>query len=282
MILLDWSNVIIGNIMVSQRYDKSLDEGLIRHLVLNNLRSYRKRFKKKYGELVICTDFHSSWRKEIFPFYKASRRKAREKSTTDWSNLFEIVDKITDELGEIFPYKIIRVSHAEADDVIATLTYNKYANDKVLIISSDKDFVQLHQKNVNQFSPRLNKMLVEKNPNTYIKEHIIKGDVGDGIPNILSDDDCFVDEEKRQKPLSKKKIADWINKSINDFNVSETIINNYERNKKLIDLSYTPDDLKKEILSSYNEQETASGRGILNYFMKNDLKNLMDVLNDFV
>lgn len=282
MILLDWSNVIIGNIMVSQRYDKSLDEGLIRHLVLNNLRSYRKRFKKKYGELVICTDFHSSWRKEIFPFYKASRRKAREKSTTDWSNLFEIVDKITDELGEIFPYKIIRVSHAEADDVIATLTYNKYANDKVLIISSDKDFVQLHQKNVNQFSPRLNKMLVEKNPNTYIKEHIIKGDVGDGIPNILSDDDCFVDEEKRQKPLSKKKIADWINKSINDCNVSETIINNYERNKKLIDLSYTPDDLKKEILSSYNEQETASGRGILNYFMKNDLKNLMDVLNDFV
>ena len=282
MILLDWSNVIIGNIMVSQRYDKSLDEGLIRHLVLNNLRSYRKRFKKKYGELVICTDFHSSWRKEIFPFYKASRRKAREKSTTDWSNLFEIVDKITDELGEIFPYKIIRVSHAEADDVIATLTYNKYANDKVLIISSDKDFVQLHQKNVDQFSPRLNKMLVEKNPNTYIKEHIIKGDVGDGIPNILSDDDCFVDEEKRQKPLSKKKIADWINKSINDCNVSETIINNYERNKKLIDLSYTPDDLKKEILSSYNEQETASGRGILNYFMKNDLKNLMDVLNDFV
>lgn len=282
MILLDWSNVIIGNIMVSQRYDKSLDEGLIRHLVLNNLRSYRKRFKKKYGELVICTDFHSSWRKEIFPFYKASRKKAREKSTTDWSNLFDIVNKITDELEEIFPYKIIRVSHAEADDVIATLTYNKYANDKVLIISSDKDFVQLHQKNVNQFSPRLNKMLVEKNPNTYIKEHIIKGDVGDGIPNILSDDDCFVDEEKRQKPLSKKKITDWINKSINDFNVSETIINNYERNKKLIDLSYTPDDLKKEILSSYNEQETASGRGILNYFMKNDLKNLMDVLNDFV
>lgn len=282
MILLDWSNVIIGNIMVSQRYDKSLDEGLIRHLVLNNLRSYRKRFKKKYGELVICTDFHSSWRKEIFPFYKASRKKAREKSTTDWSNLFDIVNKITDELEEIFPYKIIRVSHAEADDVIATLTYNKYANDKVLIISSDKDFVQLHQKNVDQFSPRLNKMLVEKNPNTYIKEHIIKGDVGDGIPNILSDDDCFVDEEKRQKPLSKKKITDWINKSINDFNVSETIINNYERNKKLIDLSYTPDDLKKEILSSYNEQETASGRGILNYFMKNDLKNLMDVLNDFV
>lgn len=282
MILLDWSNVIIGNIMVSQRYDKSLDEGLIRHLVLNNLRSYRKRFKKKYGELVICTDFHSSWRKEIFPFYKASRRKAREKSTTDWSNLFEIVDTITDELGEIFPYKIIRVSHAEADDVIATLTYNKYANDKVLIISSDKDFVQLHQKNVDQFSPRLNKMLVEKNPNAYIKEHIIKGDVGDGIPNILSDDDCFVDEEKRQKPLSKKKIADWINKSINDCNVSETIINNYERNKKLIDLSYTPDDLKKKILSSYNEQKTASGRGILNYFMKNDLKNLMDVLNDFV
>jgi 5'-3' exonuclease len=282
MILLDWSNVIIGNIMVSQRYDKSLDEGLIRHLVLNNLRSYRKRFKKKYGELVICTDFHSSWRKEVFPFYKASRKKAREKSTTDWSNLFEIVNKITDEIEENFPYKIIKIAHAEADDVIGTLTFNKYEKDKVLIISSDKDFVQLHQKNVDQFSPRLNKMLVEKDPNSYIKEHIIKGDVGDGIPNILSDDDCLINEEKRQKPLAKKKIAEWINKSVKEFNVSDDVINNYERNKKLIDLTNTPDELKSKIITMYQKQETPSGRGLLNYFMKNDLNNLMEVLNDFV
>ena len=283
MILLDWSNVMIGNIMISQKYNKDLDEGLIRHLVLNNIRNYRKKFSKKYGELVICTDFHSSWRKDVFPEYKASRKAAREESSTDWVSLFDIINKITDEIREIFPYKIIQVPHAEADDVIGTLVYNKYENEKILIVSSDKDFIQLQiQKNVQQFSPRQQKMLNGINPIPYIKEHIIKGDTGDGIPNILSDNDSLINKSKRQKPLSKKKIQEWIRRaSPEDFGVDEKVVKNYHRNQLLIDLSYTPKDLKDQILDVYNNQKVASGRDILNYFMKNDLKLLMEHLTEF-
>ena len=266
MILLDWSNVMIGNIMISQKYNKDLDEGLIRHLVLNNIRNYRNKFSKKYGELVICTDFHSSWRKDVFPEYKASRKAAREESSTDWVSLFDIINKITDEIREIFPYKIIQVPHAEADDVIGTLVYNKYENEKILIVSSDKDFIQLQiQKNVQQFSPRQQKMLNGINPIPYIKEHIIKGDTGDGIPNILSDNDSLINKSKRQKPLSKKKIQEWIRRvSPEDFGVDEKVVKNYHRNQLLIDLSYTPKDLKDQILDVYNNQKVASGRDILN------------------
>ena len=283
MILLDWSNVMIGNIMISQKYNKDLDEGLIRHLVLNNIRNYRNKFSKKYGELVICTDFHSSWRKDVFPEYKASRKAAREESSTDWVSLFDIINKITDEIREIFPYKIIQVPHAEADDVIGTLVYNKYENEKILIVSSDKDFIQLQiQKNVQQFSPRQQKMLNGINPIPYIKEHIIKGDTGDGIPNILSDNDSLINKSKRQKPLSKKKSQEWIRRvSPEDFGVDEKVVKNYHRNQLLIDLSYTPKDLKDQILDVYNNQKVASGRDILNYFMKNDLKLLMEHLTEF-
>ena len=236
MILLDWSNVMIGNIMISQKYNKDLDEGLIRHLVLNNIRNYRKKFSKKYGELVICTDTHSSWRKGAFPEYKASRKAAREESTTDWVSLFEIINKITDEIRAIFPYKIIQVPHAEADDVIGALVYNKYEDENILIISSDKDFIQLQiQKNVKQFSPRQQKLLNRVKPIPYIKEHIIKGDTGDGIPNILSDDDALINKDKRQKTLSKKKIQNWLTKTRpEDFGVDEQIVKNYKRNQLLI------------------------------------------------
>jgi len=283
MILLDWSNVMIGNIMISQKYNKDLDEGLIRHLVLNNIRNYRKKFSKKYGELVICTDTHSSWRKEAFPEYKASRKAAREESTTDWVSLFEIINKITDEIRAFFPYKIIQVPHAEADDVIGALVYNKYEDENILIISSDKDFIQLQiQKNVKQFSPRQQKLLNGVKPIPYIKEHIIKGDVGDGIPNILSDDDAIINKDKRQKPLSKKKIQYWLSKTKpEDFGVDERIVKNYKRNQLLIDLSYTPKELRDQILEVYKNQKVASGREILNYFMKNDLKLLMEHLDEF-
>ena len=283
MILLDWSNVMIGNIMISQKYNKDLDEGLIRHLVLNNIRNYRKKFSKKYGELVICTDTHSSWRKGAFPEYKASRNAAREESTTDWVSLFEIINKITDEIRAIFPYKIIQVPHAEADDVIGALVYNKYEDENILIISSDKDFIQLQiQKNVKQFSPRQQKLLNGVKPIPYIKEHIIKGDTGDGIPNILSDDDALINKDKRQKPLSKKKIQNWLTKTRpEDFGVDEQIVKNYKRNQLLIDLSYTPKELKDQILEIYRTQKVASGREILNYFMKNDLKLLMEHLDEF-
>ena len=279
MILLDFSNIIVGSIMVSSRVpnEERFSKDFIRHLVLNSIRSYRKKYHKKYGEMVICTDHLYSWRKEVFPFYKAHRKVQREKQAqkegVDWGSLFEIIDKIKHELEEFFPYKVIKVPHAEGDDVIAVLA--KHAKEPSLIVSSDKDFNQLYKyKVIRQFSPIKQKMMNGINPDAYLKEHIIRGDKGDGIPNILSDDNCMV-EGVRQKPISKKKVETWIN---DDLSGSY----HWDRNQQLIDFDFIPVSIQQDIVSEYQKTIPSNRRsGLLNYFVKNRLKMLIEHIGDF-
>ena len=283
MILLDFSNIIVGSIMVSHKIPDTerFGEDFIRHLVLNSIRSYRNKYKNKYGEIVICTDFHSSWRKEVFPFYKAHRKVERDKQKAekgmDWSALFETINKIIIEIDTFFPYKVIRVEHAEGDDVIAVLS--RTFKEKSLIVSSDKDFSQLYKyKWIRQFSPMKQKMLNDIDPIMYLKEHIIRGDKGDGIPNILSDDDCIV-SGVRQKSISKKKIVNWLDQDPHDFN--DEMKRGWIRNKILIDFDLIPKNIAKAILEQYNEEKKYQQGQLVNYFIKNRLKYLMENMGDF-
>lgn len=283
MILLDFSNIIVGSIMVAHKVpdEERFGEDFIRHLVLNSVRSYRNKYKDKYGEIVICTDFHGSWRKEAFPFYKAHRKVAREKQKQekgmDWSALFDTISKIIEEIDTFFPYKVIRVPHAEGDDVIAVLS--KAFNEKSLIVSSDKDFSQLYKyKWVKQYSPMKQKMLNGIDPYKYLKEHIIRGDKGDGIPNILSDDDCIVNGV-RQKAISKKKIANWLVQDPHDF--PDDMKRGWIRNKILIDFDLIPEKISNAILDQYNEEKKYQNGQLMNYFIKNRLKYLMENMGDF-
>jgi len=283
MILLDFSNIIVGSIMVAHKVpdEERFGEDFIRHLVLNSIRSYRNKYKNKYGEIVICTDFHSSWRKEVFPFYKAHRKVAREKQKTekgmDWSALFDTISKIIVEIDTFFPYKVIRVPHAEGDDVIAVLS--RAFKEKSLIISSDKDFSQLYKYNwVRQFSPMKQKMINGIDPIEYLKEHIIRGDKGDGIPNILSADDCIVNGV-RQKPISKKKVANWLVQDPHDFN--DEMKSGWIRNKILIDFDLIPKKITEAILEQYNSEKNYQQGQLMNYFIKNRLKYLMENMGDF-
>ena len=283
MILLDFSNIIVGSIMVSHKIPDTerFGEDFIRHLVLNSIRSYRNKYKNKYGEIVICTDFHSSWRKEVFPYYKAHRKVERDKQKAekgmDWSALFETINKIIIEIDTFFPYKVIRVEHAEGDDVIAVLS--RTFKEKSLIVSSDKDFSQLYKyKWVRQFSPMKQKMLNGIDPIRYLKEHIIRGDKGDGIPNILSDDDCIV-SGVRQKSISKKKIVNWLNQDPHDFN--DEMKRGWIRNKILIDFDLIPKNIAKAILEQYNEEKKYQQGQLVNYFINNRLKYLMENMGDF-
>ena len=283
MILLDFSNIIIGSIMVSHKIPDAerFGEDFIRHLVLNSIRSYRNKYKNKYGEIVICTDFHSSWRKEIFPFYKAHRKVERDKQKVekgmDWSALFETINKIIIEIDTFFPYKVIRVEHAEGDDVIAVLS--RTFKEKSLIVSSDKDFSQLYKyKWIRQFSPMKQKMLNGIDPIMYLKEHIIRGDKGDGIPNILSEDDCIV-SGVRQKSISKKKIVNWLDQDPHDFN--DEMKRGWIRNKILIDFDLIPKNIATAILEQYNEEKKYQQGQLINYFIKNRLKYLMENMGDF-
>ena len=144
MIIIDMNQVMISNLMAQIKKD-SLNENLVRHMVLTSLRSYEKQYFNEYGEVVLAYDSRHYWRKEIFPFYKQNRKKDREKSGHDWHSIFEVLNKIRDEIRIYFPYKVVEVLGAEADDVVSTLCKNKEPKEKVLILSGDKDFIQLQK-----------------------------------------------------------------------------------------------------------------------------------------
>jgi 5'-3' exonuclease len=282
-ILIDLNQVLISNLMqqINSSPKMQLEENLIRHMVLNSLRSYIKQFKSKYGEIIIACDSKKYWRRDYFPFYKSNRKKDREKSDLDWTLIFETLNKIRDELKEYFPYKVIDVEGAEADDIIGVLTPRLASNGEVLILSSDKDFVQLQKyKNVTQYSPILKKFIQVDNPSQYVKEHIIKGDRGDGIPNFLSPDNVFA-LGGRQKSINTKKLSEWLNQTPEDFCTNDSLMRGYKRNQMLVDLDYIPETIKAAIVETYDNAKSGNKQKLMNYFIENRMRNLIEVLDEF-
>jgi len=279
MILVDLNQVLLAGLMAQIANQKGkLDEHLIRHMVLNIIRNHVKNFKTEYGEVVLCCDNRKYWRKEYFPFYKANRKKNRDKSSLDWHMIFDILAKLKVELKENFPYKVIDVEGAEADDIIGTLVPRHAPHEKILILSSDGDFLQLQQNyNVKQYNPSQKKYIISPNPIMDLKEKIIKGDKGDGIPNVLSPSDCFV-RDLRQKPITQKVLDKLMSESY--LEQDETTKANFIRNATLIDLSFIPKEIKEKIINTYEETKPAKGK-LLNYFIEHKLKNLMEVIEEF-
>jgi hypothetical protein len=282
MILVDLNQVLLAGLMaqIGAQKNTKLDESLIRHMVLNIIRTHVKNFKNEYGEVILCCDNRKYWRKEYFTFYKANRKKTREKSNLDWHLIFDMLAKFKQELRETFPYKVIDVEGAEADDIIGTLVPIYARDQKILILSSDGDFLQLQQygSNIKQYNPSLKKYIISHNPILELKEKIIRGDKGDGIPNILSPADCFV-RDLRQKPMVKNTLEKFMSESYLDQD--ETIKTNWIRNSTLIDLSFIPEEIKQKIINTYNDTKPASRQKLLNYFIEHKLKNLMDVIEEF-
>jgi hypothetical protein len=287
MILVDLNQVLLAGLMAQIANDKKmkLEEGLIRHLSLNILRTHIKNFKGQYGEIVLACDNRKYWRKEFFPYYKAGRKKTREKSSLDWHLIFDILAKIKQELKEHFPYKVIDVEGAEADDVIGTLVPHRIGSEDVIIVSSDGDFLQLQKFNgtsghkVKQYNPAQKKYIISENPLADLKEKIIGGDKGDGIPNILSASDCFV-SETRQTPITKPKLQKFMIENYGDWEDEKAKIG-FTRNQTLIDLSFIPSEIQSKIINTYNETKPGNKQKLLNYFIHYKLKNLMDVIEDF-
>lgn len=283
MILIDLNQVLISNLMqqIGSNPKVKLDEDLIRHMVLNSLRSYARQFKQKYGDIVICCDSKKYWRRDVFPFYKANRKKDREKSDFDWTLIFETLNKIREELKENFPYRVLEVEGAEADDIIAVLAGRSSPSEEVLILSSDKDFVQLQKyQNVLQYSPILKRYVKAEDPIMYVKEHIIRGDRGDGIPNFLSADNTFALGE-RQKVINTKKLTEWLNKTPEEFCINDVMLRGYKRNQMLVDLDYIPETIKSAIVDSYENTKPSSRQKMFNYFIEKRLSNLMEVIDEF-
>ena len=277
MILLDFSQTMIGSFMAMGKGSIVVEEDLLRHTVLNSIRQYKHQFRHvDHAGFVICCDSPKNWRKESFPEYKANRKKRRETDSTDWTSLFEFLHQMIADLREYFPYKVMRVERAEADDIIAVLTQEEMKN-PTTIISSDKDFIQLQKyEGVQQWSP-LTKSFVKGNPEESLWEKLIKGDVGDGVPNILSSDDTLVTEGKRQRPVSKKKMELW-KTDRSDWN--EDMKRNFNRNEMMVDLEKTPESIRINIINQFREQVPPHGR-LMEYFTEKRLKNLMEHLDEF-
>lgn len=280
-ILIDLNQVVISGLQSQVRACKInvLSKDLCRHLVLNSIRSVVHKFKRDYGEVIICCDSRKYWRKEIFPHYKAGRKKAREQSDLDWSVIFEVLDEIRSDLKTVFPYKVIEVERAEADDVIGTLVPRLSVHENVLIVSSDGDFKQLHQyPNVKQYNQMLGVYVKCDNPQAELKEKILTGDRGDGIPNILSNDDVFV-LGLRQKILSSKKKETILSEDFNNPNIEH--YRNIQRNKLLIELTNTPQDIKDAIVEQYEAPNSGSKQLVMKYFIEKKLVKLLEFIDEF-
>jgi len=284
MILIDLNQVMISNMMmqIGNHQNAEVDENMLRHMVLNSLRSNKVKFEKDYGEFIICADDKNYWRREMFPYYKASRRKSREKSELDWNAIFSALNAIREELKTFFPYKVIQIEHAEADDVIGTIVHKEgkilnTGEERILILSGDKDYIQLHKyANVDQFDPVRKRWIKHSDPEQYLFEHIIKGDTGDGVPNVLSADNSLV-MGIRQRPVTKKRLEEW--QDINNMN--SEVQRNWFRNKKLIDLSEVPEHIKEQVLEVYEAANEKDRSQLFNYFIANKLKFLMEHINEF-
>ncbi len=292
MILVDMNQCMISNLMMQIKIDDGLDENMVRHMVLTTVKSYKKKFHNEYGNLVLCYDSKHYWRKEFFPYYKQNRKKDREKSSHNWSQIFDILNKIRDEIRDNFPYVVMEVYGAEADDIIATLS--KYVSvkniklqkqnlslEKVLILSGDKDFIQLKKYPcVSQYNPLQKKYISGINAKNYIKEHVIKGDRSDGIPNFLSSSDTFV-SGKRQKPISKKNIEKWIHSEPESYCNTEQL-SNYHRNLKLIDFSMIPTEIETKIVEEFERLNSSKPNKLsMNYFIDNKLVSLLNEMEEF-
>lgn len=283
MIIMDLSQVMISNLMVQlgNHTNAEIEEDLLRHMILNSIRAYNVKFKAQFGEMIIAADAGHNWRRQVFPYYKANRRKNREKSEINWTVVFETLNKVREELKEHFPYRVIHVDGAEADDIIGTIV-QEYGdtNEQILILSGDKDFVQLQRyMNVQQFDPVQKKWRKTNDPDRFIKEHIMRGDTGDGVPNFLSADDTFV-VGSRQKPISQKKLDLWLDQDPQTF-CDEKMLRGYLRNQQLVDLNFIPADIKKEVLAQFEEQKGKGRDKLFNYFIERRLKILLESINEF-
>ncbi len=274
MIIIDMNQIMISNLMTQLKHD-FLNEKLVRHMVLTSLRMYEKQYSPEYGEIVLAYDSKHYWRKDYFQYYKQNRKKDRERSGHDWGGIFDVLNKIRDEIKEYFPWKVIEVIGAEADDVISTLCKNKDKG-KVLILSGDKDFIQLQKyPGVYQFNPTTKKYITSDDPYAFVKEHVIKGDKSDGIPNFLSPDDTFV-SGLRQKPISQKKLNTWVDQEPEKFCETQEQYINFCRNRTLIDFDYVPEDIETKIMEEYESLNSNKKIIPLEYFQKHQLNDLME------
>jgi hypothetical protein len=238
---------------------------------------FREQFGSKYGDFVLCCDSQLSWRKDIFPFYKIKRKKQRDDSPIDWAGFQTIFSQIKAEFRDHLPYRLVEAEGAEGDDVISVLcewNAQRTKPEPVLIFSSDKDFLQLQKyPEVQQWDKLRERWLICDNPLFFLREKIIRGDSGDGVPNIFSPENSFA-VGVRQKPVMTAKVEEWKQRDP-VFNFTGEVLERYERNRLLMDLSMIPVPVKAKIANQFLTNAPKPRSGLYNYFVNSRLPELI-------
>lgn len=290
MILIDFSSISIATILKTGKQTE-LTNKIIKHIILNNIMSIRKRFFNDYGEIVICCDSKELWRRDVFPYYKAARKGLREKMVgVDWELVYSAMAEVIDDLSNNFPYLVLKTDKAEADDIIAIMVKHANPDEKILIVSNDKDFYQFQiryqNRHIDQWLP-IKKTFYKCSFAEALQDyyaHIVRGDASDGIPNILSDDDAMINPTKRQRRITKNKFQEIV--SLIEENKISGFATNLDRNRLLIDLNNIPNEIENSILQTKREIEedpgyTRNRSKIYNYLVENRLNQLMSEINYF-
>lgn len=294
-IALDFGGVVFASIYVDIANGGKPQPEYIRHLVLNTIRHYNKKYRDKYGMMVLCMD-KKSWRDEEFKYYKWERRQGRDKDDNDWNEIFKIVEEIQDDLIANFPYIVISCEGAEADDTIGFLA--RRSKEPMIIISNDKDFgALLANPLVDQYRPMTkgDELVKIDDPLRFEFDLIMSGDKSDGVPNVRCPDDFYVGQhEQRQNeekvtraPSVTKKFKDacWDAKQVSEESLKELmgeeVYKYYKRNEKLVSLALTPDHIIDKIVSSIKGSKPAPVMKALNYMISKRMNLLAKEISDF-
>jgi len=284
MILIDFSGLAYAPI--AQRTVAPDDVDLLRHIILNNIRLHRNKYKQRFGEIVIVADGGGNWRKKVFPQYKYKRDPNRDESPIDWDAAFNSINQVIQDLDENFPYKVIRQWGCEADDSIAELVHytQEFGNwEDVMIVSADYDFIQLHKyKNVHQYSTVTQKIVKNDDPVMYQKLHFLNGCKGDGVPSVVDDDDQLKEGRKKVTLTAAKK-----EQLLEDPKaLGDTVYRNWHRNKVLIDLTenrHCPEAIRKEIIDTFENQDKSKHRSkVLPFLISNNCRQLIENVSEFI
>ncbi len=286
--------------------DADIKLGMAFHITLNSIKKAWQDFGGTH--VVFCLEGRS-WRKDYYEPYKRNRSDARaaltpkeqEEDQLFWESFDKFKEFITDKTN----CTVLQHPELEADDLIAGWIQS-HPDAKHVIISTDSDFVQLISPNVSQYNgvqehhithegifDKKGKIVIDNktkepkaipDPKWLLFEKCIRGDSSDNVfsayPKVRKNklEDAFKDKDSKGFAWNNLMLQRWV-----DHNGEEhRVLDDYERNRQLIDLSHQPDHIKTKILSTIAEnidkKKNVSQVGIrlLKFCQLYDLKKISD------
>ena len=314
-ILIDTANLFFKSKYVVRSNDPELKVGMAFHIIFSSI---AKSFRDFGGKHVVFALEGRSWRKDFYEPYKRNRSELRAQLSAaelEEEKMFnEAFSHLIEYLKEETNCTIVRHPRCEADDFIARWIQT-HPNDKHVIISSDSDFYQLINENVSQYNGisnqhitidgvfddrgkpvKDNKTKLQKtigDPKWVLFEKCIRGDVSDnvfsaypgarvkGSKNKVGLMDAYEDMNMKGFNWNNFMLQRWTDHD----GTEHKVLDDYIRNKTLIDLTQQPqhiiEELDRVITESTMPKEVKQvGIRFMRFCGKYNLQKLSERAND--